>query len=129
MIETIKIKKGLDIPVGGAAELRLTDATYVDTYAVKPTDFVGFVPRLLVAEGDSVVAGQPLVADKNDPRLTLPAPVTGVVKAVVRGEKRRLEAVVVEKAHKEKTEILDSQFSILNSRFSILNFQFSTLNS
>ena len=116
MIETIKIKKGLDIPIGGEAERRLTDATYIDTYAVKPTDFVGFVPRLLVAEGDSVEAGQPVVADKNDPRITLPAPVTGVVKAIVRGEKRRLEAVVVEKAHKEKTEILNSQFSILNSQ-------------
>ncbi len=86
---------GLDIPLGGAAERRIVDARSIGRYAVKPPDVVGFVPRLLVAEGDSVKAGQPLVEDKNDPRLTLPSPVDGVVEAIVRGEKRRLEAVVV----------------------------------
>ncbi len=96
-METIKIKKGLDIPIGGAAEKRIVDARSIGRYAVKPPDVVGFTPRLLVAEGDRVEAGQPLVADKNDPRLTLPSPVSGVVAAVVRGEKRRLEAVVVDR--------------------------------
>ena len=94
-METIKIKKGLDIPLGGAAERRIVDARSIGRYAVKPPDVVGFTPRLLVAEGDSVKAGQLLVEDKNDPRLTLPSPVDGVVEAIVRGEKRRLEAVVV----------------------------------
>ena len=112
MTETIKIKKGLDIPIGGAAEKRLSDASYITAYAVKPTDFVGFVPRLLVAEGDSVEAGQPLVADKNDPRLTLPAPVTGVVKAIVRGEKRRLDAVVVERQGLLRAESTPQSLSI-----------------
>ena len=41
MVETIKIKKGLDIPIGGAAERRLSDASHITAYAVKPTDFVG----------------------------------------------------------------------------------------
>ena len=122
MYDSIKITKGLDLPLGGEAERRCTDACYIDTYAMKPTDFVGLVPRLMVSEGDSVEAGQPLVSDKNDPRLTLPSPVSGIVKAIVRGEKRRLEAVVVERSKKEElrtkkecTEILNSQFSILNS--------------
>ena len=74
----------------------VVDARSIERYAVKPPDVVGFTPRLLVAEGDKVTAGQPLVADKNDTRLSLPSPVDGVVKAIVRGEKRRLEAVVVE---------------------------------
>ena len=101
--ETIKIKKGLDIPLGGCAERYVVDARSIDRYAVKPTDVVGFVPRLLVAEGDSVSAGQPLLADKSDPRLTLPSPVDGVVEAIVRGEKRRLLEVVV-KSGKRKVE-------------------------
>lgn len=94
-METIKIKKGLDIPLDGAAERRIVDARSIERYAVKPPDVVGFTPRLLVAEGDTVKAGQPLVEDKNDPRLTLPSPVSGVVEAIVRGEKRRLMEVVV----------------------------------
>ena len=95
MNHTIKIKKGLDIPLGGAAARETLDARSIGRYAVKPPDVVGFVPRLLVAEGDNVVAGQPVVADKNDPRMTLPSPVSGVVGAIVRGEKRRLMEVVV----------------------------------
>ena len=94
-METIRIKKGLDIPLGGAAERRIVDARTIERYAVKPPDVVGFTPRLLVAEGDTVATGQPLVEDKNDPRLTLPSPVNGVVEAIVRGEKRKLLEVVV----------------------------------
>lgn len=94
-MKTIKIKKGLDIPLGGSAERFVVDMRGEDLYAVKPIDVVGFTPRLLVAEGDEVVAGQPLVSDKTDPRLTLPSPVGGKVAAIVRGEKRRLLEVVV----------------------------------
>ncbi|MBR6844933.1 MAG: NADH:ubiquinone reductase (Na(+)-transporting) subunit A [Bacteroidales bacterium] len=91
----VKIKKGLDIPLDGIAERYVVDMRSVDRYAVKPPDVVGFMPRLLVAEGDTVSAGQPLIADKADPRLTLPSPVSGVVEAIVRGEKRKLLEVVV----------------------------------
>ena len=95
MFETIKIKKGLDVPVGGEPSREVVDARGIGRYAVKPIDFVGFTPRLLVAEGDNVAAGQPLLVDKNDTRLWLPSPVNGVVRAIVRGEKRRLMEVVV----------------------------------
>ncbi len=97
MIETIKIKKGLDIPLGGAAERNIVDARSIERYAVRPPDVVGFTPRLRVAEGDHVAVGQPLVEDKHDPRLVLPSPVDGTVAAIVRGEKRKLMEVVVEK--------------------------------
>ncbi|MBR3783365.1 MAG: NADH:ubiquinone reductase (Na(+)-transporting) subunit A [Bacteroidales bacterium] len=95
MVETIKIKKGLDLPIGGEPLKEVIDARSIERYAVKPTDFVGFTPRLLVAEGDTVCAGQPLVEDKNDTRLRLPSPVGGTVTAIVRGEKRRLLEVVI----------------------------------
>ena len=95
MNHNIKIKKGLDIPLSGDAERIVVDMRSEERYAVKPPDVVGFTPRLLVAEGDEVVAGQPLVEDKRDQRLTLPSPVNGKVQAIVRGEKRRLMEVVV----------------------------------
>ena len=96
MPDTITIRKGLDIPIGGAAELRLTDARSISTYAVKPTDFVGFTPRLTVEEGDLVCVGDALFVDKHDERIRFTSPVNGLVKAVVRGEKRKLLEVVVE---------------------------------
>ena len=95
MRHDIKIKKGLDIPLGGIPEQKILDLRGVERYAVKPPDVVGFTPRLLVAEGDTVTAGQSLVEDKRDARLTLPSPVDGIVETIVRGEKRRLLEVVV----------------------------------
>ncbi len=91
----LKIKRGLDIPIDGEAQKNIVDATFVGDYAVQPPDFVGLTPRLQVAEGDTVECGQPLVSDKADPRVALTSPVSGTVKAVVRGEKRALLAVVV----------------------------------
>ena len=96
MTDTITIRKGLDIPIGGAAEKRLTDARNIATYAVKPSDFVGLTPKLLVEEGDAVKVGDALFCDKNDERIRFTSPVTGQVKAIVRGEKRKLLEVVVE---------------------------------
>ena len=96
MSDTITIQKGLDLPIGGAAELRLTDARSISTYAVKPTDFVGLTPSLLVEEGDAVAVGDALFCDKHDERIRFTSPVSGQVKAIVRGEKRKLLKVVVE---------------------------------
>ena len=123
-METIKIKKGLDIPLDGVAEKRVVDARTIERYAVKPPDVVGFTPRLLVAEGDTVVAGQPLVEDKNDSRLTLPSPVEGRVEAIVRGEKRRLEAVVVESG---KRKVENDATQPASANLSTFHFPLSTL--
>ena len=96
MSNTITIRKGLDLPISGSAELRLTDARSISSYAVKPTDFVGLTPRLLVEEGYAVAVGDALFCDKNDERIRFTSPVSGRVKAIVRGEKRKLLEVVVE---------------------------------
>lgn len=97
MVEKIKIHKGLDIPLGGAAELRVTDRRDIALYGIMPDDFVGFTPRLEVHEGDHVMCGQPLMSDKNNPRIRLTSPVCGTVKEIRRGERRAITAVVVEK--------------------------------
>ena len=107
MADTITIRKGLDIPIAGAAERRISNALGITTYAVKPTDFVGLVPRLCVAEGDAVDAGDTLFVDKHDERILFTSPVKGHVKAIVRGEKRRLEAVVVEAGEKLDPAVYD----------------------
>ena len=108
MSETIKIRKGLDLPIGGAAEKRLTDARSITTYAMKPTDFVGLTPRLLVEEGDMVAVGDALFCDKSDERIRFTSPVSGHVKAIVRGEKRKLLEVVVEADSKSLPTPMDA---------------------
>ena len=94
--ENITIRKGLDIPIDGTAEKRITDARSITCIAVKPTDFVGLTPKLLVEEGDSIQVGDTLFCDKNDERILFTSPINGRVKAIVRGEKRKLQAVVIE---------------------------------
>ena len=90
------LKKGLDIPVSGEAELRVSKTVAPGIVAVQPTDFKGFLPRLLVKEGDRVLCGSPVLADKKNPDILLASPVSGTVREIVRGEKRKLLAVLVE---------------------------------
>lgn len=93
MSDQIRLKKGLDLPISGAALCSVTKRVAPGLVAVKPTDFRGMVPRLLVKEGDSVKAGTPLFADKKNAAMVFCAPVSGTVDAIVRGDKRKLLAV------------------------------------
>ena len=102
MVEKIKIHKGLDIPLGGAAEPRVADRRDIALYGIMPEDFVGFTPRLEVHEGDHVECGQTVLSDKKDPRIRLTSPVCGTVKEVRRGDRRAITAVVIEKEGEQK---------------------------
>ena len=95
MSDQIRLKKGLNLPIAGAALCEVTTRVTPDLVAVKPTDFRGMVPRLLVKEGDAVLAGTPLFADKQNPDVTFCSPVSGTVDAIVRGDKRKLLEVRV----------------------------------
>ncbi len=102
MSNNLALKKGLDIPVKGAAALEVIKTVSPDIVAVKPTDFMGLVPRLLVKEGDAVKAGSPVMADKMRPEILFTSPVSGTVQQVVRGEKRKLLAVLVKADAKQE---------------------------
>lgn len=101
MSKVIKLKKGLDINLVGAAPMKVSVAPRSATYALTPDDYEGIVPKMLVKEGDAVKAGTPLFFDKNRADLLFTSPVSGTVKAIVRGEKRKIMHVVVE-ADKEQ---------------------------
>ena len=96
MSKNIVLKKGLDIPVSGSAGLRLSKTINPDMVAIEPTAFKGFVPRLLVKEGDRVLCGSPVMSDKKNASILLCSPVSGTVKEIVRGDKRKLLAVLVQ---------------------------------
>ena len=90
MSNNIKLRRGLDLPIAGAAAQKVEKGNAADIIALKPTDFKGFAPRLLVREGDKVLAGSPVMADKQSAEILLTAPVSGTVAEIVRGEKRKL---------------------------------------
>ena len=102
MSDIIVLKKGLDVPVKGSADLRVSKSMTPATVAVRPDGAKGLLPRLLVKEGDRVLCGSPVIADKKNPDILLTAPVSGTVKAIVRGEKRKLLAVLIEADDKQE---------------------------
>lgn len=90
MSNNINLKRGLDIPISGEAAQKIKKVVVPDIVAIKPTDFRGLIPRLLVKEGDRVLAGSPVLADKKSPDIIFTSPVSGTVEEIVRGEKRKL---------------------------------------
>ena len=90
MSNNIYLKKGLDLPINGVAAQNTKKVIVPDVVAIKPTDFRGLVPKLLVREGDKVLAGTPVLADKMSQNILFASPVSGTVAEVVRGEKRKL---------------------------------------
>ena len=102
MSDFIVLKKGLDLPVTGAAKPVVCKSIVSRFVAVEPVTLKGFSPRLLVKEGDGVLCGSPVLADKNNPEILMTSPVSGTVKEIVRGEKRKLLAVCIETADKQE---------------------------
>ena len=94
----IQINKGLDLPLSGAPAMRVEDGPMVRQVAVLGADYLGMKPTLLVAEGDSVILGQPLFSDKKNPKVIYTAPATGRVIAINRGERRVFLSLVIELA-------------------------------
>lgn len=102
MSNNIVLKKGLDIPVAGAAEMRVSKSIAPERAAIIPADYKGLMPRLLVKEGDVVQAGSPVFADKSNPDILVTSPVSGTVAEIVRGEKRKLLAVLIDADTEQK---------------------------
>ena len=96
MSQTIKLKKGFDINLAGKAKEVLEEGVRPDTYAIKPTDFLGMSrPKLHVAQGDTVKAGTPILYDKLMDQVQYVAPVSGEIVEIKRGEKRKLLEVKI----------------------------------
>lgn len=107
MSKVIKIKRGLNINLTGSAEKILKKADQSETYAVKPPDFQGIRPKLVVKTGDKVKAGTPLFFDKFQPEVQFTSPVSGEVIEINRGERRMILEVVVKADPKIEYEQFD----------------------
>jgi len=89
MSKDVKIKRGLDIKLLGEAQKTVSQVTSKN-FAIKPPDFVGVFPKLLVKEGDTVKAGTPVFFDKYRDNIIFTSPVSGKVEEVHRGAKRKM---------------------------------------
>ena len=92
----IKLRKGLDIHLQGKAEEKKIQLKSNGRYALVPDDFEGVTPKVVVKEGDKVKAGDALFVNKQYPEVKFASPVSGTVREVVRGERRKVLCIKVD---------------------------------
>ena len=97
MSKDISIKNGANLNLKGLASKEFGVAKKSLTYALNPDDFFALNPRMLVKEGEKVLKGQPIFHDKNDESIKIVSPVSGKVKEVLRGAKRKILYVVIQR--------------------------------
>lgn len=106
----IKLKKGFDLNLKGKITLdQVGDETASTSFAIIPDDFTGIIPRMDKKEGEAVMAGEAIYHDKNDERIKVTSPVSGTLKQVVRGERRKIMAIVIEPDGKNNNKTLDTK--------------------
>ena len=96
MSNDIRIRKGLDIHLEGEADKTTQYQPLSKLYAIKPSDFHRVVPKLILREGNEVKAGEALFFSKSDERIMFPSPVSGTIKEIVRGERRKVLEIRIE---------------------------------
>lgn len=116
MPEIIKIKRGLDIKLKGKASCEVLSVDNSGLFAIRPVDFPNVIAKLLVKEGDLVKVGSPIFYSKNDEQIKFCSPVSGTIKEIVRGDKRKLLEITIESDNlMEKVAPID--VSNLNAEF------------
>lgn len=91
----VRIRKGVDIKLVGNPENTIEKVSSTETAALKPVDFHGLVPKMIVGVGDEVKVGSPIFADKYNPDIRFGSPVSGEVVEIQRGAKRKILAVKI----------------------------------
>ena len=92
-MNVIKLRKGLDINLKGKAVRQKVRVGKCTEFGLVPDYFVGVTPKMIVHEGDHVKAGDALFVNKNCPEVRFASPVSGMVSAIVRGDRRKILCV------------------------------------
>ena len=101
MSKGIRISKGLSIKIKGSAEKKIENLPLASTYAFNLNDFHLTVPKLILREGDSVKRGTPIFHVKSNEKLNFASPVSGTVKEIVRGERRKVYNIIIDSDGKD----------------------------
>lgn len=95
MANVIKLRKGLNINLKGRATETKKAIGKCEEFTLIPDAFIGVIPKVIVHEGDSVKAGDALFVNKHCPEVRFASPVSGVVTAIERGERRKVLGIKV----------------------------------
>tara|TARA_B100001059_G_scaffold58867_1_gene54131 strand:+ start:3917 stop:5266 length:1350 start_codon:yes stop_codon:yes gene_type:complete len=111
MGKNVKIKRGMDIPLEGKPSTHIHAISSSTTFAIKPTDFKGLIPKLRIKQGEEVSVGDCLFTDKKNDKICFTSPVSGEVAEIVRGDRRAITAI---KILADSSEYKFKEFDIQN---------------
>ncbi|MEN8186578.1 MAG: Na(+)-translocating NADH-quinone reductase subunit A [Bacteroidota bacterium] len=101
MSKDIRIKKGLDIKLKGQAQQKLSSVPRSKIFAIKPSNFHGIIPKMTVRVGDKVNVGDVVFYAKQNDQIKFTSPVSGEIKEIVRGAKRKILSIKITAAAKD----------------------------
>lgn len=96
------IRRGFDIKIAGRPGPTIHDVPEPVLVGIEPREFLGMKPKLLVAEGDEVETGAPVLIDKTRPGLHHRSPVTGKVTRITLGKRRFPERIEIVPAEQDR---------------------------
>ena len=96
MANTIKISKGLDIKIDGKAVEKTVKIQPSGVIEIKPDHFHGITPKVTVKEGEAIKAGTPLFYNKNYESMKFVSPVSGSIREIKRGERRKVMSILID---------------------------------
>ncbi len=103
MSTDIRIKKGLDINLVGAAKCETHKLKDSATYQINLDDFYGITPKMLLKEGETIKAGQPLFYNKDNSDVLVVSPISGTLEEIHRGARRRILSLTIKSDGKGET--------------------------
>ena len=104
MSQDIIIKKGLSINIKGVAQKEIKKIPLTKFYGHNLDDFHLLIPKLEVKVGDYVKRGQPLFYSKLNDTIKFVSNVSGYVKDIVRGERRKILNIIIERDKKDSVQ-------------------------
>lgn len=102
IIKKIQTRRGAKLNIKGEAEKIFSKTPSSNTFALKPDDFFGTLPKLLKKEGEEVKSGEPIFFSKSEPRIKFVSPVGGTIQSIVRGPRRKIEKIIIENSSTNK---------------------------
>jgi Na+-transporting NADH:ubiquinone oxidoreductase subunit A len=121
MHKKVKISKGLNINLKGKPKEQIAEAPRSKMYAVRPVEFYGINPRLMVKPGDHVDAGDPIFYHKYNDRIKFTSPVSGTIEDIVRGERRKILKILIKADEKDQSKKFKVKSPENSSREEILD--------
>ena len=111
-MKKINVKNTYKLKIAGGPKEHIINMLDSEDYGVAPSRILYIKPKVVVNVGDRVKVGSQLFFDKKNEINVFLSPVSGVVKDIVYGEKRIVQAIIITADKKDEKEKICDPLSI-----------------